>query len=97
LGFRRQKCYESGLDLTTLTFNVHSANPVAKEQIYGLLKNYLKHLKGMDEGLVEIEPPIGKFIVDNCDDGILLNDGMYYHYSTVCKLLRLYLTEKIKK
>jgi len=37
--------YESGLDLTHLKFKVHSANPVAAEQIRGLLTNYLKFLK----------------------------------------------------
>jgi hypothetical protein len=37
--------YESGLDLKTLEFKVHSANPVAAEQIRGLLTNYIKHLK----------------------------------------------------
>jgi hypothetical protein len=36
--------YESGLDLKNLQFKVHSANPVAAEQIRGLLKNYIKHL-----------------------------------------------------
>lgn len=37
--------YESGLDLTELKFNVHSANPVAAQQIKGLLTNYIKHIK----------------------------------------------------
>lgn len=37
--------YESGLDLRALQFKVHSANPVAAEQIKGLLNNYIKHLK----------------------------------------------------
>lgn len=37
--------YESGLDLRTLKYHVHSANPVAAEQIRGLLDNYLKHLQ----------------------------------------------------
>lgn len=37
--------YESGLDLRRLEFKVHSANPVAAEQIRGLLTNYIKHLK----------------------------------------------------
>lgn len=37
--------YESGLDLTNLKFNVHSANPVAAEQIKGLLNNYINFLK----------------------------------------------------
>ena len=37
--------FESGLDLINLKFYVHSANPVASEQIRGLLNNYLKHLK----------------------------------------------------
>ena len=36
--------YESGLDLRNLDFKVHSANPVAAEQIKGLLNNYKKHL-----------------------------------------------------
>lgn len=38
--------YESGLDLSNLEYHVHSANPVAAEQIRGLLENYLRHLKG---------------------------------------------------
>ncbi len=37
--------YESGLDLRELKFYVHSANPVATEQIKGLLNNYIKHQK----------------------------------------------------
>lgn len=36
--------HESGLDLRKLQFYVHSANPVAKKQIEGLLNNYIKHL-----------------------------------------------------
>lgn len=37
--------YESKLDLRSLRFNVHSANPVAKIQIESLLNNYLNFLK----------------------------------------------------
>jgi hypothetical protein len=37
--------YKSGLDLTKLRFKVHSAKPVASEQIKGLLTNYINHLK----------------------------------------------------
>lgn len=37
--------YESGLDLSDLKFHVHSANPVAAEQIRGLLNNYIEYLK----------------------------------------------------
>jgi len=36
--------YHSGLDLRNLRFRVHSANPVAAEQIRGLLTNYIRHL-----------------------------------------------------
>ena len=36
--------YESGLDLKDLRFYVHSANPVAAEQIRGLLTNYIQFL-----------------------------------------------------
>lgn len=37
--------YESGIDLRNLKFNVHSANPVATQQIQGLLDNYIRFLK----------------------------------------------------
>lgn len=37
--------YESSLDLKNLEFHVHSANPVAAEQIKGLLNNYINFLK----------------------------------------------------
>lgn len=37
--------YESGLDLRHLAYKVHSANPIASEQIKGLLVNYIKHIK----------------------------------------------------
>ena len=40
--------YKSGLDLTDLDFYVHSANPVAAEQIKSLLKNYIAHQKSED-------------------------------------------------
>jgi len=36
--------YDSGLNLSQLQFKVHSANPVAAEQIKGLLTNYIRHL-----------------------------------------------------
>lgn len=36
--------YESGINLKSLQFKVHSANPVAAEQIRGLLNNYLKFI-----------------------------------------------------
>ena len=41
--------YDSGLDLRNLKFNVHSANPVAAEQIRGLLENYIRHLNEIAE------------------------------------------------
>ena len=37
--------YASGFDLRELQFKVHSANPVAAEQIRGLLINYIQFLK----------------------------------------------------
>jgi hypothetical protein len=36
----------------------------------------------------EIKRPIGDFILENAT-GIQGQDGVYYHYSEVCKLLRL--------
>lgn len=41
--------YTSNLDLRTLKYNVHSANPVAKKQIEGLLSNYIRHLNTSNE------------------------------------------------
>ena len=38
--------YESGFDLRSLRLKVHSANPVAAEEIRGLLTNYINYLKG---------------------------------------------------
>ncbi|MGD1848096.1 MAG: hypothetical protein ACFB10_22095 [Salibacteraceae bacterium] len=37
--------YKSGLDSRQLRFEVHSANPIAAEQIRSLLTNYQKHLR----------------------------------------------------
>jgi hypothetical protein len=45
--------YESGFDLTPLKFNVHSANPVASEQIKSLLNNYMKHNRNLSEEVVK--------------------------------------------
>lgn len=39
--------YNSGLDLTNLSFKVHSANPIAKVQIESLLNNYIAHLRSL--------------------------------------------------
>jgi hypothetical protein len=38
--------------------------------------------------LEEIKRPIGDFILENAT-GVQGQDGVYYHYSEVCKLLRL--------
>lgn len=43
--------YESGFDLTNFKFNVHSANPVAKDQIEGLLNNYMKFIRAKENSL----------------------------------------------
>ena len=39
--------------------------------------------------LEEIPEPIGNFIMENAE-GVMGNDGMYYHYSDVCTLLKKY-------
>lgn len=46
--------YESGLDLKDLEFHVHSANPVATEQIRGLLTNYIKFINKQENPNSEI-------------------------------------------
>jgi len=42
-----------------------------------------------DSELQEIPEPVGKFVIENAT-GVLGNDGMYYHYAEVIKLLKLY-------
>lgn len=42
--------YESELDLRQLDFYVHSANPVAADQIKSLLTNYIAHQRREREG-----------------------------------------------
>jgi len=37
----------------------------------------------------EIPKPVGDFIINNAE-GIELPDGVYYHYTEVIKLLKLY-------
>lgn len=48
----------------------------------------MKTVKENDDGLIEIPEPRGKFIIDNAN-GVMGNDGMYYHFTEVIKLLRL--------
>lgn len=43
--------YESGLNLSDLKFYVHSANPVAAQQIKGLLNNYINFLTRSNDDL----------------------------------------------
>ena len=45
----------------------------------------------MDE-LKKVEKPVGDFILKN-GKGVQGSDGTYYHYSEVCKLLKLYKNE----
>ncbi|WP_435138577.1 cyclic-phosphate processing receiver domain-containing protein [Formosa sp. A9] len=47
--------YESGLDLSHLKFRVHSANPVAAEQIRGLLSNYINFLNKSNDSSKIVE------------------------------------------
>lgn len=40
-------------------------------------------------GLKKVKKPVGAFILKNAN-GVEGHDGTYYHYSEVCKLLKLY-------
>jgi len=45
----------------------------------------------------EIKEPIGSFILKQEDIiGLPTNNGMYYHYSDVCKLLKRYKNNIVK-
>ncbi len=48
----------------------------------------------MEDGLEEVQKPIGNFIINNAK-GTPLADGQYYHYGEVIKLLRLYEKSKL--
>ncbi len=41
--------FKSGLDLRKLNYRIHSANPIASVQIDSLLKNYIAHLRKIDQ------------------------------------------------
>lgn len=43
---------------------------------------------------IEMPKPIGDFVINNAK-GIQGNDGVYYHYSEVCKLLKEYRQSEI--
>ena len=43
--------------------------------------------------LEALPEPVGKFIIDNAT-GTNTNTGTFYHYSDVCRLLKLYGNEK---
>jgi len=48
---------------------------------------------------LELKPlpkPIGSFVMENAE-GVMGNDGMYYHYSDVCTLLKKYHEQELKK
>jgi len=57
--------------------------------------------KPKQETLEEVIKPIGDFIIENATC-VGLQDGAYYHYSEVCKLLKLqskkmYSDDEVKK
>lgn len=49
-----------------------------------------------DEGIREVEKPIGDFIMANAT-GVMGNNGMFYHYADVCNLLKSYHESELKK
>lgn len=51
------------------------------------------------EDLKELEPPIGKFILDNLpiEKRVITPNGVYIHYSDVCQLLKKQLSEQQSK
>ncbi len=51
-------------------------------------------LDNLKEEFVELPKPVGDFIIANAT-GTMGNDGMYYHYAEVCKLLKLYKNQKL--
>lgn len=55
-------------------------------------------MKAEDEQLQEPAKPIGEFILNRSDiNGKPLSDGLYYHYSDVCTLLKEYARIQIEK
>lgn len=59
---------------------------------------WLNEVRGNDETFVDIAAPIGDFIFNQTDIvGTPGNDGMYYHYADVCKMLRRYSDSKLSE
>ena len=52
------------------------------------IKNFCIFAYINETKLEEVKKPIGDFILENAT-GVQGQDGVYYHYSEVCKLLRL--------
>jgi len=51
------------------------------------------HIEELEEGLEEVESPVGDFILNNARTGISTQNGAYYPYAEVCYLLNLYKEE----
>jgi hypothetical protein len=53
----------------------------------------MKIIEELEEELVEVEIPVGDFILKNARVGIMTQNGAYFPYAEVCKLLNLYKKE----
>ena len=62
-----------------------------RDEVNEILK-LTKEIKTNEIGLIDMPRPIGDFIIDNIpnDKVLMTNNGAYYHYADVCKLLRKY-------
>lgn len=49
------------------------------------------------EEFLDLHKTYGDFIFENAGMGMQMNDGMYYHYSKVCELLKKYTHEKERR
>ena len=96
--FIRQEIIESKAVFKILNHHLPSKGDELKEmtadrdklaELYMESQNDLARLSSKSDELVEIEQPIGDFIINNakCKPS---EDGMYYHYADVCELLHKY-------
>lgn len=66
---------------------------MSAEQIEQSVKEIEAEIPTEDDGSLKLEPlpkPIGQFIIDQGVEGVMLQNGKYYHYADVCNLLKKY-------
>lgn len=81
------QCEENKVEINRLLASIENSSPIEK-QISEV--EAVEFGNGIEDE--EIEEPVGKFIIDNLsiEKRVITPNGMYVHYSDICKLLKEY-------